>query len=80
MQPADDRILEYLDTEGTQTPKSIADEGPYDFHRKTIQRRLRVLSKATLVERIGRGVYSITAKGREYLSGDADLREEPKPG
>ena len=79
MQPADDRILEYLDTEGVATPKSLADEGPYDYHRKTVQRRLSELSKINLVERVGRGVYRITPKGREYLSGDADLRDEEKP-
>lgn len=79
MKPTDDRILEYHDTEGVTTPKSMADESPYDYHRNTIQRRLSKLSKANLVNRVGRGVYQITEKGQEYLEGEIDLRDEPEP-
>jgi len=75
MQPVDDRILEYLDAEGVVTPKSLVVEGPYDYHRNTVQRRLRLLSKASLVERVGRGVYRITGEGTEYLAGTRDLRD-----
>jgi hypothetical protein len=79
MQASDDRILEYLDSMGDGGPSSIIDDGDFDFHRKTVGRRLRLLSKAGLVERVGRGVYRISNKGRRYLAGQEDLRDEPKP-
>lgn len=79
MQATDDRLLEYLDSKGDGTPKSIIDDGEFDFHRKTVGRRLRLLSKTGLVERVGRGVYRITDDGRDYLAGNLDLRDEPVP-
>lgn len=78
MQAADDRILEYLDSKGDGTPTSIIDDGGFDYHRKTVGRRLRLLSKAGLVERVGRGIYRITEDGERYLEGELDLRDEPK--
>lgn len=79
MQSADDRILEWLESEGTTTPKTLSDESPYDYHRNTVQRRLRLLSKAGLVERVGRGVYRITEEGEKYLAGESDLRDVDEP-
>lgn len=79
MQAADDRILEYLRAEGVTTPKSLSDESPYDYHRNTVQRRLRLLSKAGLVERVGRGVYTISEEGEAYLDGELDLRDAEEP-
>lgn len=79
MNAADDRILEWLDTEGVATPKTLTDDSPFDYHRKTIQRRLRKLDKAGLIERVGRGVYRITDQGRAYLIGEADLRDLEEP-
>lgn len=79
MQAVDDRILEWLDSEGAQTPKSIVDEWGLDYHRETVGRRLRLLLKSGLVEKVGRGVYRITPKGRGYLAGQEDLRDVEEP-
>lgn len=79
MQATDDRILEWLDTEGVTTPKTLAEEGPWNYHRKTIQRRLKKLQKAGLTERVGRGVYRISNDGIRYLHGEEDLRGTPEP-
>lgn len=79
MQAADDRILEWLDEGNVASQSTFVDESPYDYHRNTIGRRLRLLSKIDLVEKVGPGTYQITQKGRDYLSGDTDLREEPRP-
>lgn len=79
MQAVDDRILEWLDEGNVESQSSFVDESPYDYHRNTVGRRLRLLSKIDLVERVAPGAYAITPKGRSYLSGDADLREEEKP-
>lgn len=79
MQAVDDRLLEYLDQEGDGTPSSILEDGDFDYHRKTAGRRLRLLNEIGLVEKIGRGVYRITPKGRAYLAGQEDLRDVEKP-
>lgn len=79
MKPIDDRLLEYLDEEGTSTPKTIADDSRLEFDRQYIGTRLRTLHEAELVEKVGRGVYTIDSKGRRYLAGQEDLRDEPDP-
>jgi len=79
MECSDDRILEYLDDRGVSSVTTIDESEFVDYHYNTIGRRLRLLSKANLVERIGQGVYRITTKGEGYLNGDEDLRDEPKP-
>ena len=79
MKAIDNRLLEYLDEEGVGSPQKIHEDGRIAFTREYIGRRLRLLSNANLIEKVGRGVYRITPKGREYLSGEADLREEDKP-
>ena len=79
MQAVDERLLEYLDTEGDGTPSSIIEDGEFDFHRKTAGRRLRLLLKIGLVDKIGRGVYRITPKGRGFLAGQEDMRDESRP-
>ena len=79
MKPIDDRLLEYLDAEGTATPKSIADDSRIDYDRQYIGVRLRTLQETGLIEKVGRGVYRITDRGQGYLAGVEDLREEPEP-
>lgn len=79
MQAIDDRLLEYLDVKGDGTPSSILDDGGFDYHRKTAGRRLILLNDVDLVDRIGRGVYRITPKGRAYLAGQEDLRDVERP-
>lgn len=79
MQPADERLLEYLDTHGASSVSIIDDSDAVDYAYNTIAKRLRVLRAGDLVEKRGKGTYRITPKGRSYLSGDADLRDEEKP-
>lgn len=79
LKKSDDRILEYLEEEGTSTAAIMTDEWPMEYHPESIGRRLRQLTKAGLVEKRGRGVYKITCDGKKYLEGDdfTDL-EEPE--
>ena len=79
MKPIDDRLLEYLNEEGTATPKSIADDDRIVYDRQYIGVRLRALKDAGLVEKVGRGVYRITGEGTEYLAGTRDLRDLEVP-
>ena len=83
MTGSDDSILESLDTlpEGYLVPPqaiqlNLAREG-VDITYRTIQRRLKKLAAAGLVERIEepRGYCRITDKGRAYLTGELDAEE-----
>ena len=78
---ADDRILEYLDVEGPQSPVRISRDERFDFGRQYVNRRLLKLAEAGLVDkdRIGRGVYGINDTGVKYLKGEFNARELPAP-
>lgn len=78
---ADERILEFLESEGPHSPKRIADSGFVNYSRQYVNTRLTILEDVGLVEknRIGRGVYGITEDGESYLAGKldaADLKPE----
>lgn len=79
MQPADNRILEYLETHPAAGPKTIEECDEIDLARSTVSNRLRVLHNGRLVNRIQRGTYTLSDKGRQYLVGAIDLRDEPEP-
>ena len=72
---ADERILEYLSTSETSTPKKMADSGDVRFSRQYIGERCRKLADYRLVQHLGNGVYRITEQGEQYLNGDLDARE-----
>nr|AGI12342.1 putative phage repressor protein [Halorubrum sp. T3] len=78
---ADDRILEYLEVEGPQSPVRVSRDDRLEYERQYVNRRLLKLAEAGLVDkdRIGRGVYAINDVGREYLEGELDARELPAP-
>jgi len=69
---ADDRILEYLSTTETSTPKKMADSGDVRFSRQYIGERCRKLADYRMVQHLGNGVYRITEQGEQYLEGDLD--------
>ena len=83
MNHSDERILEYLSEKGETFAWAIA----YDIGRddRQIRRRLRVLARADLVERVEREGktphWRLSSWGELYLDGevDADLRR-PLPG
>ncbi|MFA1612163.1 MarR family transcriptional regulator [Halobellus rubicundus] len=72
---ADERILEYLSTTETSTPKKMADSGDVRFSRQYIGERCRKLADYGMVQHLGNGVYRITNSGEEYLSGDLDAED-----
>ncbi len=72
---ADERILEYLSTSETSTPKKMADSGDVRFSRQYIGERCRKLADYGLVQHLGNGVYRITEEGRQYLAGDLDASQ-----
>ncbi len=81
MVPADERVLEYLYTEGPKSPSNIARDDRVDFSRTTVNTRLLKLAAAGLVNKdeIGRGIYEISDKGEKFLTGEFDARDLPDP-
>ena len=73
MTPMDDRVLEVLDAGLVLSPTIIAYN--IDKSREAVGRRLSELSEAGLVNRIERGRYEITDRGRAYLAGELDVEE-----
>lgn len=72
---ADDRILEYLHENDASIPSEIAEDPRIPWGRQHIGDRCRTLSENGLLRNIGRGVYSITEAGAEYLDGELDAKE-----
>lgn len=69
----DDRILEYVDEEGSATPKKLDESGFIHVSRSQISRRLRRLAEGSLLEHLGNGVYVITDEGEAYLEEQFDV-------
>ena len=74
MTQGDDRILETLaDCEMILSPAVIAINTEYS--RNYINKRMAVLLKNGLVNRVQDGYYEITDRGRAYLAGDLDAED-----
>ena len=70
MKPADDLILEYVQSAGEVPPVVIGRN--VDIHSKYAGERCRELTNYGLLNRLEGGYYSISSQGKEYLQGDLD--------
>lgn len=73
---ADDRILEYIESEGSGSPKAMADSGYVRFSRSYITQRCKKMVEHGLLQHLGNGVYVITDLGEQYLEGELDTSED----
>jgi len=71
----DDRILEYIQSEESGSPKELKDSGYVRVSKSHISRRMRKLADRGLLTHLGNGVYVITDRGEAYLAGELDTRE-----
>jgi len=81
MNQTDDRILELLDESGLLlTPAVLAKN--LEYNRSWVSERISILVDAGLVENPEKSFYTITDRGRAYLSGelDADDLEDGENG
>lgn len=74
MTPMDDLLLEALESSDMVLSPSIISFN-LDLSREAVNRRLQTLADHSLVERIERGKYAITGKGRGYLNGEFDASD-----
>lgn len=68
----DDRILEYINEEGSASPKELNDSGYFRVSKSQVSRRLRRLADHGMLRHLGNGVYVITEAGEKYLTGELD--------
>ena len=73
MQTLDDRILEYLATDATTTPRTIARSRRRPMSTQKVRERCRVLAQAGYVEPFTDDceLYALSNWGRLYLEGEA---------
>ncbi len=71
----DDRILEIAREEGSVRAPTLVESQYLHISRSQISRRLRKLRDRGLLNDLGNGVYSISAKGQRYLDGELDANE-----
>ncbi len=79
MKQQDDRILEYLRSEGMSSPELIEREASIDISAGHIEERLLMLWYAGFVAQLWSDTYEITSEGRRYLRGELDAEHQPTP-
>jgi len=75
----DDRILEYIDEEGSGSPAELYRSEYFHISKSQLSRRLRRLAEYGLLNHLGNGVYVITRKGEDYLAEELDAHELEDP-
>jgi predicted transcriptional regulator len=79
----DDRILEFIRSEGHASPKDLMETGGIHVTKATISRRMRRLAEYGFLTHLGNGIYVMTDDGEAYLNGDLDAQKispEDQPG
>lgn len=79
MKQLDDRILEYLHSNGLATPDMLARERGFSASEGHIGERCRMLQYAGLVVPLHGDMYELTIDGILYLKGKIDAEHRPWP-
>ena len=79
MKREDERILEYLESEGMATADLIANEVFQSVSEGHVKERFAHLEYAGLIFRAGLESYELTEAGHRYLRGDLDADHLPTP-
>lgn len=74
MCPLDERILEYIESEGWATPSLIHRETAMLASCRRVFERLKILEQAGLVARLCEGgiAFELAGEGQRYLCGELD--------
>jgi len=79
MKQLDERILEYVESEGWATPRIMAKDSRFSASRGHIYERCRMLHYIQFVVPIYGDAYELTTDGKQYLDGQIDARYRPWP-
>ncbi|ELZ14048.1 hypothetical protein C478_07894 [Natrinema thermotolerans DSM 11552] len=77
----DERILEHLSEDPWSTPRHMSRAVNLTASRGRVEERCQLLSQVGLVAPIfeSSNMYEITYDGQEYLDGELDVENRPKP-
>lgn len=79
MEQLDERIMEYIWSEGWASPRLLARERGINASPGRIGERCQWLHYAGLIAPISGEMYDLTTDGILYLRGDLDARHCPRP-
>jgi len=79
MRREDERILEFLESEGMAPASLIAGEMFKNISTGHVRERLKMLQYAGFVFRVGIESYDLTTVGQLYLAGELDASHQPTP-
>jgi len=81
MCPLDERILEILERHRTASPSFVVREVPLWASTGRARERCRALTEAGMIEPVSddRRLFQLRRRGAEYLRGDLDARNLPRP-
>lgn len=80
MSIVDERVLEYLSENDPSAPKKIKEQAGIPYTREYVGERCIALADHEFLQPLGNGVYRITDRGRAYLAGEYDAREDADVG
>jgi len=69
----DDRVLEYIQEQGSGSPTKMANE-EINYSRQYVHQRCKKLVEEGLLNHLGNGIYTITDDGEAYLDGRLDTQ------
>ncbi|PLK19973.1 hypothetical protein CYV19_12245 [Natronobacterium gregoryi SP2] len=77
----DERILEHLAEDTWSTPRHISRTIKFHATRRRIKERCQLLVQVGLIAPVveDSNMYEITHQGEEYLEGELDVENHPKP-
>jgi len=79
MMQVDEKILEYIESEGWGTPSVMARSRGFHVSEGHIRERCKMLQYVGFVESITSSMYDITTDGVLYLRGQLDASHRPTP-
>lgn len=78
----DERLLEHLRESGESNPMLMAEHPRFEeigVSSGQIRERCLQLADAGLAGMTGKGWFDVTTWGQQYLDGEIDARDQPKP-
>jgi len=83
MRQLDERILEHLQESGESNPMLMSEVPRFaemEVSMGQIRERCEKLAEAGLAAATGSGWFDITTWGQQYLDGELDAENQPRPG
>jgi len=83
MRQVDERVLEHLNEAGESNPMLMAEHPRFEDMGASagqLRERCECLAEAGMIATTGSGWFDITTWGQQYLEGELDAQNQPRPG